>query len=93
MSKYDDMEHTHLMTVPEMRSVTLQAVRNFLRGHMLDPMKFTCEEAFKVLPSLVKESSGSVAARWYGSALPSQVVYFYHEWEEWRKEVQRSSHP
>ncbi len=78
-------------TLPEMRQVALQAVRDFLRSHMLDPMKYSCEDAYKVLPSALKESPTSVAVKWYLSVGLAEMTYFYHEWEEWRKEVLRSS--
>jgi len=85
------MAERQSLTIPEMRQAALQAVRDFLRSHMLDPMKFTCEEAHKVLGRVVQEQPNSVASRWYRLAGFSQVTYFYHEWEEWRKETQHLS--
>ena len=85
------MSERQPLTIPEMRHMALQAVRDFLRSQMLDPMKYSCEEAFKMLGRMLHEQPNLVVIKWFRQADLTQMTYFYHEWEEWRKEVQRSS--
>jgi len=87
------MTKRHGMTVVEMRQVALSAVRSFMRSHMLDPLKFPAHEAHKVLDDLARREPDLIASQWYRSTSSAQMTLFYHNWEQWRKETQRLSHP
>lgn len=77
------------MTQPEMRQAAAQAVRDFLRSHMLDPMTFDCVEAYDQFPAVLKDCPTSVAAQWYSDVDALQVLRFHNEWEVWRQAVRR----
>ncbi len=74
------------MTQAEQRSLALSAVRDFLRSHLLDPLKFSGEEALEVLDHVVEAQPDSIAAQWEYAADHMQYACFYQEWEVWRKE-------
>jgi len=86
------MKQRKPLTLVEMRQAALQAVRDFLRSHMLDPMKFTSEEAYTVLLTVVEEQPHSLAAHWFFSTGFSEKKAFYSGWEDWRQEVTQCNH-
>jgi hypothetical protein len=79
------------MNMPEMRAVTVGAVRSHLRTLVKDPALACGEDVARALDGVARANPGTVAATFHLHASDNQYRLFMRDFRRWqRNQIRRS---